>query len=220
METPAASYQARVRSLAEDYRAQGYEVIVAPLHEQIPDFLVGFRPDLIAHRGDEHIVVEVKPRQALSGNTRVREMARLVQSQPGWNFEFVVLPSPDTGAPEGARPLTRDDVVRGIEESERLLAAGSMEAALLLTWSLIEATLRLVATEEGIPLQRLSPMYVLKQTVSEGVISRQEYDLLTKAMRLRNAWAHGYSMGDLDAAPGIVRGLLDLTRHLLGPQPA
>ncbi len=49
----------RVQKVGQVYRNKGYDVLIEPQGDQLPDFLQTFRPDLIAHKGDEHIVVEV-----------------------------------------------------------------------------------------------------------------------------------------------------------------
>jgi hypothetical protein len=89
------------------------------------------------------------------------------------------------------------------------------------TWLILEAgsvsygkaTIRLLAAAEGIVLDRLTPVYILKQAVMHGVISRDEYHFLTKAMEYRNALVHGFKTIDLDSA--LVKELISTTRHLL-----
>jgi hypothetical protein len=115
--------------------------------------LSGYRPDLLVRRGDEAIIVEVKSRSSLAKDPRIRELARLLQTKPHWNFELVVVGEAERLiAPEGARPFERDDILRGIEAAERLLESGFSEAALLLAWSTSEATVRLLTEEEGVVL--------------------------------------------------------------------
>jgi hypothetical protein len=50
----------RARAIAEGYRNRGYEVSEGPSPAQLPDFLSGYRPDLLVRRGDEAIIVELK----------------------------------------------------------------------------------------------------------------------------------------------------------------
>jgi uncharacterized protein YutE (UPF0331/DUF86 family) len=58
---------------------------------------------------------------------------------------------------------------------------------------------------------------LVKSLVTEGVISRAEYELLTDVMNLRNALAHGYNVEDYDSA--IVTQLINVVFHLLKAQP-
>ena len=59
-------------------------------------------------------------------------------------------------APEGIRPFGGNDIIRRIEEAERLIGLGSIEAALILAWSASEATVRMLIEEEGISINRVT----------------------------------------------------------------
>ena len=204
----------RVRALVEEYRSKGYEVIEMPSPEQLPDFLTGYRPDLLIRKGDETIVVEVKSRASLGKDPQIRELARLLSSKPNWNFELVVVREEEQlSAPEGTRPFDQEDILRGIEATERLLKAGFAEAALVLAWTTSEATVRLLIEAEGIELDRYTPLDVLKQAVIHGVISRDEYNFLINVMKYRNALAHGFKTIDFD--PALVEALISTTKRLL-----
>jgi Holliday junction resolvase len=48
METTSETARRRVRELGEEYRDKGYEVIVEPASDQLPDFLAGYRPDQLS----------------------------------------------------------------------------------------------------------------------------------------------------------------------------
>ena len=64
---------------------------------------------------------------------------------------------------------------------------------MLYSWSLVQATLRIVEEKEELSLTRLQPLFlVLKQLATEGVISQSKYQLLMNALSLRNAIAHGF----------------------------
>jgi hypothetical protein len=214
MEATTSRERQRARAIAEEYRSRGYEVIEQPSPEQLPEFLAGYHPDVLVQRGDEAIIVEVKSRSSLTKDPRIREMARLVQADPHWNFELVVVGEEDQlNVPEGAHPFERDDIFRGIEEAERLVASGFSEAALLQAWSTLEATVRLLSEGEGLVLERLNPLAILTQATSNGVISRDDYNFLTKVMKYRNALAHGFKTIDFD--PALVTELINITKRLL-----
>ena len=72
------------------------------------------------------------------------------------------------------------------------LATQHVESAFLYSWSLVEATLRLVVHQEGLSSHRFSPIYLVKELVIEGVISKSEYQVLMNAISLRNAIIHGF----------------------------
>jgi hypothetical protein len=206
--------QIKRHAVAEEYRRKGYEVIEEPSAEQLPEFLSGYHPDLLARRGDEAVVVEVKSRSSLAKDSRIRELARLLQTKPNWNFELVVVGEGESfSTPEGTRPFTRDETLRVVEAAEGLLESGLSEAAFLLAWSASEAAVRLLTEEEGIVLDRLNPLHILKQAVTNGVISRDDYNLLTDVMKYRNALVHGFKTTDF--GPALVSKLIGVTRRLL-----
>lgn len=214
MEASTSLERQRARAIAEEYRSRGYEVIEEPSPEQLPEFLSGYRLDLLARKGDEAIVVAVRTRSSLAKDPQIRELARLLPTKPHWNFELVLVGEGERfNAPEGARPFARDDILWSIETAERLLESGFSEAALLLAWSASEATVRLLTEEEGIMLDRINPLFILKQAVSNGVISRDDYNFLNNVMKYRNALVHGFKTIDFDLA--IVSELISITKQLL-----
>ena len=222
MEATTSRERQRARAIAEEYRRRGYEVIEQPSPEQLPKFLVGYHPDVLVQRGDEAIIVEVKSRSSLTKDPRIRELARLVQAEPHWTFELVLVGEEEQlAAPEGARPFERGDILQALETAARLVVSGFSEAALLLAWSAAEATVRLLSEGEGIVLEGFNPLSILTQATSNGIISRDEYSFLAKVMKYRNALAHGFKTIDFD--PALADELISLTKRLLhsmgAPQP-
>jgi len=65
----------------------GYEVELEPLPDRLPAALRGFRPDLIARRLDENVVVEVT---SSPFERKITDIARAVDSMAGWRFDLVV----------------------------------------------------------------------------------------------------------------------------------
>src|SRR4051812_40195746 len=50
--------------IAKQYENEGYTVTVHPKGDQVPPFAAGLQLDIIAMRGEEAVVVEVKPRRS------------------------------------------------------------------------------------------------------------------------------------------------------------
>ena len=181
-----------VRKVADEYRDQGYEVSVdAPL-----DFLPGFRADVIARKGGETKVIEVKSRSSLGQNPKVVELAQTIDGKPGWSFELVVVAEPEkVESLQSAQPFTREVITQRIKEAENALASGFSEAAFLLAWSACEASVRdLVATEDKVDLQVTTPEYILKQAVFQGLLPHDDYEELKSLQKYRNAIVHGFTV--------------------------
>ena len=78
-----AMQQEAPERVAQRYRDEGYQVIVRPFGEQIPPFLAGFQPDLIAIRGNEGVIVEIKiNRMDLSSDHQISRLAEIVKLVP------------------------------------------------------------------------------------------------------------------------------------------
>ncbi len=214
----------RTAELVQEYRDRGYDVLVEP--DRLPDLPADTRVDLLARKDDEVVLIEVKSRASLADQPRLRELARAIEGRPGWRFELVLAGAGEDAAlpegtplPEEASSLGRRDVARAVAESEALIASGHSEAALLLAWSITEATLRLLADTEGISLRREGdPPYVLKQLAVNGALSREDYHSLMNILRLRNVVAHGFKPEN-EIRPDLVRELLWTTSRLLATVP-
>ena len=199
------------RKTAEEYRSKGYEVLLeAPL-----DFLPGFTADLLVRKGDEVRVIEVKSRPSLAADPKIGELARLVESKPGWTFELLLVGEPEKlDSPEGARSFESGKIQQRIAEAERSLQAGLPEAAFLLAWSASEAAIRDLLTAQGVSSTSItSPGYVLDQGIFHGVISREEHDALTRMRKYRNAIVHGF--GTDDFSDELVTGLIETIRRIM-----
>ena len=190
---------------AEEYRSKGYVVS----RDESLDVLPGFRADLVARKGDEVRVIEVKCRSTLTANPRAAELARLVNARPGWSFELILVGQPEgLESPDGAESFEGEHILQRIEQAEKVLESGFPEAAFLLAWSAFEARLRAMIEEEGVSVKRITTSgYVLNLAVIHGVISRDDYGNLADMMKYSNAIAHGFE----------VHGFGDeLVRHLIG----
>lgn len=214
METILSTEKQRAAAIADEYRRKGFDVIEEPMPEQLPEFLSGFHPDLLIRKGEKTTIVEVKSRRSLAKDVQIRELARLLHAKPNWNFELIVVGEEEPfGASDSTRPMKRDDVLQGLETAEKLLQSGFSEAALMQAWSISEAAIRLLFEADGITPDRLSPLHTLKQAVTNGIISKDDYEFLTKVMKHRNALAHGYKTMDFDQA--LVMELIAMTKRLV-----
>jgi hypothetical protein len=216
MQTSERFAEARqLHEVAREYRSRGYEVIVEPEPGQLPEALARFRPDFVARKADETVVVEVKSRGSLA-DPELQELAKAVRAQPGWRFELVVL-KPEPGPP-GTKSWNAEDVAKGLRQVKAILGSDHREAALLLAWSAAEATLRLLADKEGLVRERDDALYLLKLLTTRAVITRAQHDLLWEVLELRNAVAHGQKPPELDPARiehlrETVSGLLEQARR-------
>ncbi|MCH8291891.1 hypothetical protein IH992_12420 [Candidatus Poribacteria bacterium] len=212
--TTADLEKKRIQEIAQEYQAKDYDVTVCPKQSQLPDFLADYHPHILARRDDETVVIEVKLGTSLTESQYLPELAQAIQEHSGWRLELVVINLKEDIAPiENANSLDAQDIAHAIRETKELLESHHLEAALLLAWSTAEATLRLLASKEEIPLRRYDALYLLKQLATYAAISREEYNSLMNTMRLRNAIAHGFKSEKFNVA--LVKELMETTNQLL-----
>jgi hypothetical protein len=212
MTEPAASI-ARIRDVAAKYEAWGYEILFDPLPNQLPDFLRGYRPDFLARRPGDSVLVEVKARASAAVMDRYQDLIAQVHSYPGWRFDLVVT-NPPNSLPLGSDypVLPFREIERRYDEAEELLHAEHIDAALLIAWAATEAALRFLAQLYGAETQRSATPSLLKQLATDGVISRNQYDVLWRSYQERSAVAHGFARHEDDFG---VRQIIESGRALL-----
>lgn len=199
------------KKTADEYRARGYEVAL----EADVDFLPGYRLDLVACKGDDRRIVEVKRRSSLRHDSRIDEIARTIEAQPGWSLDIVLVPeTPQLAAPQGSRPLGIDEALQRVSGAEHLLQAGSTESSMLVAWSACEAVIRTLLEVETEVRDEVSPTsQLIDSATMHGVISHEHRDYLKQLLPLRNAVAHGMSHADVQVA--AVSGLLEFIHQVV-----
>lgn len=203
------------RKTAEEYRNKGYKVSL----DMPIDFLPGFIADVVASKDNETKVIEVKSRSSLGANPKIAELARIIDTKPGWSFELVLVAEPEkVDSPQGTHPFKVETILQKIKEAENARASGFSEAAFLLAWSACEASVReLVAAEDASDSRIAAPDYVLKQAVFQGLLSHEDYDSLTTMRKYRNAIAHGFEVDSFDDK--LTTELINMVKRMMAANP-
>ena len=223
----------RARAIASDYRIRGYTVLEEPSPEQLPGFLSGYSPTLVAHKDGESaesmgesVVVVVKARLHPGKERRVGELADLIRNKPGWKFEFALVESEaELDTPDSAVPFGREEIRQCNNVARQLLESGFQDPALLQAWKGAEAVVRLLLREErvkageSVAIERGTINRLLGSAVYYGVISQEDYSVLTDAMSYRNAYAHGFTLPEFEPAQ-TVNTIISTTEKLLEYPPA
>jgi HEPN domain-containing protein len=211
--------RAILERIAEDYRRRGYDVVLEPRGASLPDFISDATPDIIAHRGDEHLIIEVKGSPHQGDRGQLHAIARRVAEQPGWRFVLMATgPQPDTTPDSELNLLDEQSIRRRFDEANSLVERGHLEAAFMLAWASIEALLRLLLVRDGLAPPRADPASLLRTAASEGLIGREEFARLNDAYRLRSAFVHGFrpSPGDYSReAVAATKALSTISESLL-----
>lgn len=197
----------RLLDIADEYREQGYRVVLKPNVAEVPDFLARFQPDMVAYSERENAVVEVKSSRELAKSDYLTTLAIAVESVPGWRFDLIVInPDMEPIVAVDAEELSQDELQARAVAARQLVSIAQSDAATLLAWSGLEAAMRLLAEQKGIELEDKQPAYIIKALYVYGVISREDYDLLQRGMYYRNLIAHGYKAPIVDS--NLLRNLI------------
>ena len=206
-----------LQRIADDYRRRGYEVSIAPTGNDLPGFLSHDTPDIIAHRGDEHLVIEVKHSPKDVDPVQLRAIADRIESEPGWRY--VVLATPEAAREQQSLQTVDEQTVRRqLKESQLLLDSRHPEAALMLVWAATEAVLRLLVTRHHLRITRGDAASLIRLLASEGLIGEDAFGQLIDGLELRRSVAHGsraLSMDSADEAAKVTRTLASLSEGLL-----
>jgi hypothetical protein len=199
------------RRAAEMLTRDGYRVQAQPNPTSLPFDLGGYRPDLLAVRDDEKLLVEVKGSALRLPIERYQRIAEDVSSHAGWRF---VLVTPDDisavcTVPGSLHILTWDEIRKRASDADELIRSGQNDAALLLLWTAFEAAMRRQAQEIHIPVERLPISVLLKHLYSNGELSMNQYDRVMRYLQTRNQAVHGYEVEGLDEASDDLRSLLN-----------
>src|SRR3954471_3018483 len=187
--------------------AEGYEVFVAPGPHLLPRELVGLRPDILARRGGENLLVEVKLVPTPGGAEQAKRMAQAVQSLPGWEVRLVTAPGP-----EPSSPWSLADAEARIGQAARFAEQDYHEAALVLLVAAAEALGRRRASVEQVRAQPWSPATLFRELIFHGLIDREDAECLERAIVARNRITHGIADENVD--PAEVAALVEVVGRL------
>jgi hypothetical protein len=210
-------FEKELEGIANQYRDEGYAVVHHPNPGQLPAFAADFGVELLASRGKEHVLVQVKPnRAAVEADPNIPARAGLTNAQPGWQYDLVILNNDDP-----LRRILRDAGEPSSEQLEQILSEaetianhGLFRAAFVLAWAGLEAAMRRKADVPiGQARWRASSPELLSQFYSSGLLSPEEFSRLNAAWRTRTEIVHGFMPAQFVDAD-LVRCVLAVARRL------
>lgn len=187
------------RKVAREYRRLGFKVLETPTDADLPAFLSGFAPDLIATNDDEQVVVEIKRADKLKGSNDLTELAARVAEHPTWRFELIALEAP--GASE-TRTVSVGELGLLFKAAMREFEAGNdtLRRTLLIgLTSILEALLHQVALERGVEIAGRSMGALIRELSFQGIVDDALMTGLERARTWREAVLHG---GTVEPATG------------------
>jgi hypothetical protein len=205
---------ARVPEIAEELASRGWQVIRDPDPGLFPFDTDGYSPSLLARKGDENVIVEVRTVGRLVGTGRFLDVAEEVRRHAGWRFVRVTPEDVDVAVVlEGGDPIpTWDQLADRIARAEDLYRAKEVDRAFLSLWVALEGVLRRDAVETAIPIERLVTHVLLAELYSYGDLGMEWYDSARALLEVRDRVIHGFRIDDLDE---VVPRLLRLVHEMM-----
>jgi len=176
-------------ALARDFLEEGYAQIDPRVNRgKLPS---GYLPDLMFERGKEVVVVEIKSREEHRELEPLQSLKRAIEQTPGWHFRLYVVPGQIRQ--EAADNLI--DAEKLVETASRLNREGEFEAASVVLWMAIEASMReLLTKRQDRPNPGVSGLSMARRLHSQGDLSDDDLALLSNAIQARNLSVHGYRL--------------------------
>lgn len=174
------------------YEKHGFTFVIEPGPETLPDFLGSYRPDAIAQKQGENVIIEIMQRQRSPWEEPFADIHDRIAGHKDWKLNVVyALERPEDSI---VIPVARLDTLKQqIAEVEGLRAEGHHRAAFMLAWSILEAVLNRL-DETGSHHIRTAGQ-VVHSLAMGGHLSNEVERRLFRLSELRNRIVHG----DLDA---------------------
>lgn len=195
------SLEKELRRIAKEYESEGYSVILHPEGDQVPAFAAGLKLDMIGTCGEEKVVIEIKERRsALNEDPTVQTIANLVDQQPGWRFDLIIL-EPETPLQrvvEKAQEPSKEQIREILNRAQMACSANLTEMALIFAWAGMEAAMRRIS-KDGEWYGRTTPLPLLSALYSNGFLNRKEFDTARTAWSIRTQAVHGFVIPEIDS---------------------
>lgn len=197
-----------VESIAETYRQRGYKIEFEPDSALLPTEAKSLKPDFVAIKGDEHVIVEVKSSRNLLAYPALTRLAERIRRIHGWRLDVIVLE--EQNPVFEPQPLSIENAKRRFDAADRVAnEMADYGAALLLLWTAAEAMLRdrLKSHAKIIDTSRIPKLAYSLGLIDAGDVATAEW-----MTRIRNDVVHGHSQtmvsrADYDRARDFVLSL-------------
>ena len=191
------NFEDELKTIAEEYRVQGYGVVVHPGPDDLPDFAKDFVVEVLATRPDGNVLATVKKNSSqFYADSNVERYAAVIDKTPGWRYDLVVLgkaklPPADL---RDAQELSEEDICRQLDAAERMFEAGFAPQAVVAAWAALESSMRRRLRAQGEEADwGSSPQTLLSELYSSGVLFHVDFRELQGFFQLRSLIVHGFS---------------------------
>jgi len=214
--TNSKNIERRIKEIAKEYKTKGFTVSINPGQTKLPKFLQGFELDILAQSEAESVVIEVKSTKGNATQLKQYEsLAKIISKHKKWRFELVFTnPIEQSIQNEYSSGLPIEKIRTRIDEVTLLLINNHNEAAFLLGWSALEASIRLKLDSETGDSSNKPTLSIIKTIYSLGHINSHDYKIIEKLNQKRNLIIHGFDSSSIDRSS--IDDMLNIIRYLIG----
>jgi REase_AHJR-like len=209
-------FEKDLEPIVKQYQDEGYAVLTHPGADHLPGFAQEFDVDILATRGEERVVVEVKRDRAdLEAGPNLARQAEVINAQPGWRYDLIVLNESDPlqRLTREAREPSNEQIREALAHVERLIQGGELRVACVFACAALEAAMRQVARDAELYMPRTTAGELLRTLYGNGFLTREDFNHLNRAFRTRSELVHGLVAPEVD--PGMVGAVVGATHRLL-----
>ncbi|MEA5528832.1 hypothetical protein VB638_04385 [Dolichospermum sp. UHCC 0684] len=186
----------KVKSLAEKYVNEGFDVVIEPKMNQLqlPFNLGNYQPDIIATKNNSGLVIDVKTSTNRVSVENLQAISEEISRHPDWRFLLVTLEDIEAESLPGTSEElpSWEELINYFSQVSKLIENNNIEPAFLFLWSVFEGALRKRAVDVSISVERLPVIRLLRSMYSLGELSISEFDIVQAYFEKRNRLAHGY----------------------------
>jgi uncharacterized protein YutE (UPF0331/DUF86 family) len=199
-----------LEELRPRYERRGYTFTVHPDRTTLPEFMRDYVPDAIATSDHDNIAIEVKGSTLPGEGHSVERLRNIFVGHDNWKLTVIyggADPERRVSIPSAHSGAFRD----GINSIEELIRTGQNNAAIVMTFALLEAAVPLI--DKSGSRRPQMPGTVIQSLAMNGTISVELEKQLRTLVSLRNRIVHG----DLSIKANATEAklLLDLVKEVL-----
>lgn len=210
------------RLIAKRYEERGYAVTTEPPPSAIPFSLGNYKPDILAIKGKENLLIEVKSPGARIDSQVYLRVDEEVQRHPGWRFFLITVDDDElrefaAGTSSNLSVNMSVEAIRErVQQMDPLLETPKLAGFLLPhLWLAYVSALRLNAAREGVSQEGLTDLSLINRAYSEGITSIGEYEAGRRFLNLRNETVHNLERNATEHECKELRRMIDVVLHRL-----
>ncbi len=197
------------RKVARKYRRLGYDVVVQPAPDRLPEFMQGVEPDIVARSQSDNVVIEVKRHSSLKGSNDMIGIAERVSSHPDWRFELVVIDNEENDRP--AFVTTNYDSL--LERVQIATEARLLDVAYVYLTHMLVAVAHDLSEKYGIKARNKTDRGVFEDLAFKGVLPDSLLKECLSVLLNRNTLVHTYDRSE-SLSEADLHNLLELCEQL------